>query len=747
MRLRLMAAAAALVAAPLVTLTSPAATAATPQASQCLVAAHRGNTNVASTVATEDGMVAARRAVAAGADFLEADAEVTADDRMMLMHDATVDRTTNGTGTMISKTSAQVRALQLKDGSPVPFMTELLDYAGQTHTRALLELKTMGGPASWNEVVAAVEKLGEDQVVIQSLSTSILDKVHTLLPNVQRVLVTLKQVSPDTARTYGGVMIDYAAVTDTYLDSLAGIPVYVYLVDDATGWARFTTKVDGIVTNKPSGYITYRQGVCGSSSTVSSPTNHAPVADAGAPTCTGLACSFSGTNSTDPDGDPLTYSWDFGDGSAPDASATPTHTYAAGGPRAVTLTATDSHGLTGTANVTVVPATTASAVNHPPTAVAGTARCDALTCSFDAAGSGDQDGDSLSYTWDFGDGTPPDTTVAPSHTFAGAGTRTVTLVVDDGHGATSTDTLQVTTTEPAPNQAPTAHATTPTCTGLTCSFSAAGSSDPEGGQLSYDWDFGDGAAHGQGPTVSHTYSAATPKVVTLTVTDLAGAVGTATVTAAPSAPAAAPVGYVGGAATNGNRTSHTVTVPGTVKPGDTLLLFFTGNSTAATYTGPSGWKVLQTKNGDGIAVRAFTKVATAADAGAPVKVTSSVYVKSDVTVAAYRGTVASGPVAASAAKVDNASGATHVSPAVTAVGSRSWLVTYWGDKSAATTRWTAPTGQSVRASSFGSSTGHVSALLVDSNGWVAAGASGQKTAVANAVSSRGASVSVLLAGS
>jgi glycerophosphoryl diester phosphodiesterase len=746
MRLRLMATAAALVAAPLVTLTTPAATAATPQASQCLVAAHRGNTNVASTVATEDGMVAARRAVAAGADFLEADAEVTADDRMMLMHDATVDRTTNGTGTMISKTAAQIRALQLKDGSQVPFMTELLDYAGQTHTRVLLELKTMGGPASWDEVVTAVEKLGENQVVIQSLSTSILDKVHTLLPNVQRVLVTLKQVPPDTARTYGGVMIDYAAVTDAYLDSLAGIPVYVYLVEDATGWARFSTKVDGIVTNKPSAYITYRQGACGSSSTISSPTNHAPVADAGAPTCTGLDCSFSAANSTDPDGDPLTYSWDFGDGSAPDTSAAPTHTYADGAPRMVTLTVTDSHGLTGTATVTVDPAATASAVNHPPTAVAGSARCDALTCSFDAAGSGDQDGDSLSYTWDFGDGSPSGTGVAPSHTYAGAGTRTVTLIVDDGHGATATDTLQVTTTEPAPNQAPIAHATTPTCTGLTCSISAAGSSDPEGGQLSYDWDFGDGV-HGHGQAVSHTYAAATPEVVTLTVTDPSGAVGTATVTAAPSAPVTAPVLYVGGAATNGNRTSHTVTVPATVKPGDTLLLFFTANSTAATYTGPSGWKVLQTKNGDGIAVRAFTKAATAADTGASVKVTSSVYVKSDVTVAAYRGTAASGPVAASAAKVDNTAGASHVSPAVTAVGSRSWLVTYWGDKSAATTRWTAPTGQSVRASSFGSSTGHVSALLTDSNGRVAAGASGQKTAVANAVSSRGASVSLLLAGS
>jgi glycerophosphoryl diester phosphodiesterase len=745
MRLRSLAAAAALVAAPLVTLTAPAATAAMPQASQCLVAAHRGNTNVATTTATENGMVAAGRAVAAGADFLEADAEVTADDRMMLMHDATVDRTTNGTGTMIGKTAAQVRGLRLDDGSQVPFMTELLDYAGQTHTRVLLELKTMGGDASWNEVVAAVRTLGEDRVVIQSLSTTILAKVHTVLPNVERVFVTLKQVPPDTARTYGGVMIDYAAVTDAYLDSMAGIPVYVFLVNDTTNWARFTTKVDAVITNKPAAYVTYRQGVCGASSTATAPTNHAPTADAGAPVCTGLDCSFSAKGSTDPDGDPLTYAWDFGDGTRAEGE-TATHGYADAGPRSVTLTVTDSHGLTGTATVGVDPVVTAPAVNHPPTAVAGTATCDALTCSFDATRSGDQDGDSLTYSWDFADGTAPATAAAPTHTFPDAGTRTVTLTVDDGHGATATDTVSVTTTAPTPNRAPTALAATPTCKGLTCSFSAVGSSDPEGGVLTYAWEFGDGS-HGQGQTVSHPYAAAGPQQVTLTVTDAQGAVGTATVTAGPTAPATNPVLYVGAAATNGNRISHTVTVPSTVKAGDALLLFFTANSTATTYNGPTGWKVLQTRNGDGIAVRAFTKVATAADAGQPVKVTSSAYVKSDLTVAAYRGTLATGPVAASASKVDNTSGATHVSPAVTAVSSGSWLVTYWGDKSAATTGWAAPTGQSVRARSFGSSTAHVSALLADSNARVPAGASGQKTAVANSVSSRGASVSVLLAGS
>ena len=72
------------------------------------------------------------------------------------------------------------------------------------------------------------------------------------------------------------------------------------------------------------------------------------------------------------------------------------------------------------------------------------------------------------------------------------------------------------------------------------------------------------------------------------------------------------------------------------------------------------------------------------------------YVKSDLTVAAYRGHDGTTPIAASASKTDNVTGATHVSPAVTATDDTSWLVTYWADKSDSTTGWTAPASQTVR---------------------------------------------------
>ncbi len=66
------------------------------------------------------------------------------------------------------------------------------------------------------------------------------------------------------------------------------------------------------------------------------------------------AVQFSSEGTRDPDGDPITYQWDFGDGTAGSTDPNPSHTYGAVGSYRATLTVTDSTGRSGTDDVTVV---------------------------------------------------------------------------------------------------------------------------------------------------------------------------------------------------------------------------------------------------------------------------------------------------------------------------------------------------------------------------------------------------------
>ena len=168
--------------------------------------------------------------------------------------------------------------------------------------------------------------------------------------------------------------------------------------------------------------------------------NQAPTA-AFTATATDLAAAFDASGSTDIDGAVASYSWDFGDGTAPGTGATASHQYAAGGSYTVVLTVTDDKGATGTTSRVVV--VSAPAPNVAP--VAGFSVSPSfLAVSVDGAGSSDSDGSVVSYSWNFGDQSAAVSGPTASHTYAAAGTYSVTLTVTDDDGATGTLSKSVT---------------------------------------------------------------------------------------------------------------------------------------------------------------------------------------------------------------------------------------------------------------------------------------------------------------
>ena len=479
------------------------------------------------------------------------------------------------------------------------------------------------------------------------------------------------------------------------------------------------------------------------------PVNVAPTATIYDASCTELACSFKGETSSDPDGDALTYSWDFGDASPAVTTQNASRTYATGGSKTVTLTVNDGKGGSDTDTVTVNP--TVPPTNGPPTANITDASCAQLVCSFKGLTSSDPDGDTLTYSWDFGDASPAVSTQNASRTYATGGSKSVTLTVNDGKGGSDTDTVTVNPIVPPTNGPRTANITDASCAQLVCSFKGLTSSDPDGDTLTYSWDFGDTSPEFTTANASRNYASSGAQTVTLTVNDGQGHSDTDTVTANPTdeGDPDSNVTYVGSASSAGNRVNHTVTLPSGVHEGDTMVLFLGAAAIGPTYTGPTGWTSVDGATGSTLMVaRAWTKTATSADAAANVKVqvTSSSISKSDLTVAVYRGTHGTTPIASSAAKIDNAAGSAHTSPAVTATGNTDWLLTYWVDRSNDATGWLDFVGPTQRLEGLPSDTGsaHITALLADSGGPVSAGAQGELTATANGTSSRGASISILL---
>jgi KaiC/GvpD/RAD55 family RecA-like ATPase/PKD repeat protein len=218
--------------------------------------------------------------------------------------------------------------------------------------------------------------------------------------------------------------------------------------------------------------------------------------------------------SYDPDGSIVSYFWDFGDGINAMGKTT-SHSYADNGTYIVTLTVTDDDGATGTLNsIKTVNNKSPVAVFTKSTETAYTAQ----TVTFNASDSYDSDGTIVEYFWDFGDGTNTSGIVA-NHPYADNGNYTVKLTVKDNDGA-STTAIKVATIL---NQAPVVSFSGPSSqpiVGMTMTFNASGSYDPDGMLLNYTWNFGDGNITATKESViTHVYSQSASFNVTLTVTD------------------------------------------------------------------------------------------------------------------------------------------------------------------------------------------------------------------------------------
>jgi WD40 repeat protein len=192
-----------------------------------------------------------------------------------------------------------------------------------------------------------------------------------------------------------------------------------------------------------------------------------------------------------------------------------------------------------------------------------------------------------------------------------------------------------------------------------------------------------------------------------------------------------------------NAASFTVTVPGNVEAGDGLLLFVSANSADAQPSTPPGWTLFITQVDNSMVTHVYRRVAAAGDAGDAVVVGLDQRRKANVLLVASWGTRTPNPVGSRGVATQAANSASHTTPTINA-NSGAIVLSYWADKSAATTNWNPPGGVTQRYEQVGIGGGRIGVLLADSGGPVAAAPYGGLTATTDSATARAVMLTIAL---
>lgn len=229
-----------------------------------LVYAHRG----ASGYAPENTMAAFKMAVELGSDGIECDVQMTKDGQLVICHDETLERTTDGKGFLKDLSYAELRRLDAGSwfdskfaGERLPKLSELLKLVKDSGLRLNIEIKSgiVQYPGIEEKVMAQVEAYGlRKQVIISSFNHYSIKKCKEINHSVKTGVLYmeglyepwnyLRSIGCECAHPF------YMALVPEIARELKarGHIINVFTVDDAAAAQELAgIGVDGIITNYP----------------------------------------------------------------------------------------------------------------------------------------------------------------------------------------------------------------------------------------------------------------------------------------------------------------------------------------------------------------------------------------------------------------------------------------------------------------------------------------------------------------
>lgn len=217
---------------------------------------HRG----ASGYKPENTLISFKKALDMGVDMIELDVHLTADGKLVVIHDETVDRTTDGTGHVTSFSFEQIRQLDAGRGQKIPLLSEVVDLVNK-QVPINIELKGKGSSAAVAKLITeyiTTKGWTEDLFIVSSFDLEELEAFIKLMPQIHTG--ALYEGEPVRFLAFARREHTYSAnfnsvfVTnkDVYRAHRSGLLVYVYTVNDGAEAQRMEQlHVDGIFSDYP----------------------------------------------------------------------------------------------------------------------------------------------------------------------------------------------------------------------------------------------------------------------------------------------------------------------------------------------------------------------------------------------------------------------------------------------------------------------------------------------------------------
>jgi len=221
-----------------------------------LLGGHRGNP----AEHPENTMRSFRSAIAAGCDLIECDVHLSSDGRLVVIHDHTLERTTNGTGLVKDHSAAELRKLDAGEGEKTPLLQEVVELA-LGKVGLVIEIKQLPRlyPGLEEKLLNMLRQLGAvSECAVVSFNHAAIHELRKLEPKLQLGILEgarpmhpanlLREAGADVYSPHWGAT-DPEVVKEVHD---AGGAVGVWPVDDdmAIAWCKYC-KPDSIFTNRP----------------------------------------------------------------------------------------------------------------------------------------------------------------------------------------------------------------------------------------------------------------------------------------------------------------------------------------------------------------------------------------------------------------------------------------------------------------------------------------------------------------